>query len=88
VIGLPGETVQGRDGRVYIDGLVLVEPYLPSGTVTTSFGPVTVPRGDLWVMGDNRGDSIDSRSFGPLPAKTVIGRAIWRVWPVWRPAFL
>lgn len=88
VIGLPGETVQGENGHVYINGVLLIEPYLPKGTVTSNFGPVTVPKGDVWVMGDNRGDSTDSRVFGPIPEHTIIGRAIWKVWPPWRASFL
>jgi signal peptidase I len=88
VIGLPGETVQARNGRVYIDGQLLDEPYLPRGTFTSSFGPVVVPPGDLWVMGDNRTDSTDSRVFGAIPESTVVGRAIWRVWPVNHLSFL
>jgi signal peptidase I len=88
VIALPGETVQGRNGHVYIDGQVLVEPYLPPGTLTSTFGPVHVPRGDVWVMGDNRSDSEDSRVFGPVPESTIVGRAVWRVWPLDRLAFL
>jgi signal peptidase I len=88
VIGRPGETVQGRNGRVYVDGEPLIEPYLPAGTVTSDFGPVTVPSGDLWVMGDNRDHSSDSRVFGPIPRSTVVGRAIWRAWPVTRLSFL
>jgi signal peptidase I len=81
VIGLPGDSVEGRNGVVYINGQRLDEPYLPAGTETSSFGPVVVPAGDLWVMGDNRSDSSDSRVFGPIPRSTVVGRAIWRVWP-------
>lgn len=88
VIGLPGETVEGRNGAVYINGQRLEEPYLPSGTVTSTFGPVVVPAGDLWVMGDNRSDSSDSRVFGPIPRSTVVGRAIWRVWPLDHLSFL
>jgi signal peptidase I len=88
VIGLPGDTVSGRDGHVYINGELLYEPYLVSGTVTSTFAPVKVPKGSVWVMGDNRGDSYDSRYFGPIPEKTVIGRAIWKVWPPWRASFL
>lgn len=88
VIGLPGEAVEGRDGHVYIDGHQLIEPYLPRGTYTSTFGPIVVPRGDLWVMGDNRTDSSDSRVFGPIPISSVIGRAFVRFWPPWRLAFL
>ena len=88
VIGLPGERVEGKGGSVWIDGNRLIEPYLPDGVVTSTFGPVTVPAGQLWVMGDNRGDSADSRVFGTIRRSTVIGRATVRVWPPWRTAFL
>jgi len=88
VIGLPGETVQGKDGHVFVNGRELVEPYLPPGVVTTDFGPVVVPKGALWVMGDNRTNSSDSRVFGTIRRRTVVGRAILRVWPASRAAFL
>ena len=88
VIGLPGDRISARGGQVYIDGERLVEPYLPKGTTTSSFGPVTVPPGYVWVMGDNRGDSLDSRVFGPIPEKNIVGRAIWKVWPPWVASFL
>lgn len=88
VIGLPGDTVEGRDGRLYVDGKLLLEPYLAPGTLTSSFGPVRVPPGHVWLMGDNRGRSEDSRSFGPVPIKSIVGRAIWRVWPPQRAGFL
>jgi signal peptidase I len=88
VIGLPGDTVEGHDGHVWIDGDVLIEPYLPKGTVTSDFGPITVEAGKLWVMGDNRGNSADSRVFGQIEQDTIVGRAILRVWPPQRLAFL
>jgi signal peptidase I len=88
VIGLPGDRVQGMNGHVYINGELLVEPYLPRGTDTSTFGPVTVAPDHLWVMGDNRGDSTDSRVFGAIPESSVVGRAIWKVWPVWATSFL
>jgi signal peptidase I len=88
VVGLPGETISAHGGRVYVGSDLLVEPYLPAGTVTSSFGPVRVPAGDVWVMGDNRGDSEDSRVFGPIPERSIIGRAIWKVWPPWKACFL
>lgn len=88
VIALPGETVEGHGGRVYVDGHLLEEPYLPKGVVTSEFAPVTVPAGRLWVMGDNRAQSQDSRYFGPIPSTTLIGRAVMRVWPVHRVGFL
>jgi len=88
VIGLPGETVQGKDGHVFINGQELVEPYLPPGVTTSDFGPIVVPKGGLWMMGDNRNNSSDSRVFGPIRRDTVVGRAILRVWPPGRAAFL
>jgi signal peptidase I len=88
VVGLPGETVEGKAGRVYVDGRVLYEPYLPSGTVTSDFPPVVVPKGSLWVMGDNRSNSSDSRFFGPIRRSTVQGRTVLRVWPPGSASFL
>lgn len=88
VIGLPGDRISASGGHVYIDGQLLVEPYLPKGTTTTSFGPLIVPAGHVWVMGDNRGDSLDSRVFGPIPESHIVGRAIWKVWPAWMASFL
>jgi signal peptidase I len=90
VIGLPGETVEGRNGHVFINGVELVEPYLPAGVVTDPFGPTKVPDGDVWVMGDNRPNSHDSRfaDVGPIPESTVIGRAIMKVWPPGGQSFL
>jgi len=88
VIGLPGETVQGHDGHVYVDGRRLVEPYLPATVVTEDFGPVTVPAGHVWVMGDNRLNSEDSTRFGPVPEGDLIGRAIAKIWPPGGAEFL
>ena len=88
VIALPGETVQGRGGRVYVNGRLLVEPYLPRGTSTSEFGPERVPEGHLWVMGDNRGRSFDSRFVGPVARDKVVGRAVLKIWPPARASFL
>lgn len=82
VIGLPGETVEGREGTIYVDGRRLKEPYLPRGTVTGEFGPQHIPKGYVWVMGDNRGNSSDSRVFGAVSESTIVGRAFVRVWPI------
>jgi signal peptidase I len=84
VIGLPGETVEARDGKVYVDGKALNESYLPKGTVTTIAKPITVPKGDILVLGDNRGVSQDGRYFGPIPESLIVGRAILRIWPLSR----
>jgi signal peptidase I len=82
VIGLPGDTVEGRDGQVLVNGHVLVEPYLDDGVTTGDFAAVEIPQGCIWVMGDNRGDSRDSRSFGPIDEDQIVGRAFVRVWPL------
>jgi signal peptidase I len=82
VIGLPGETVESREGQIYINGQVLEEPYLGPDVTTGPLEKVTVPPEHLWVMGDNRPNSRDSRFFGAIPESLVIGRAFMRVWPV------
>ena len=88
VVALPGERVEAHDGKVLVDGLELVEPYLPAGTTTTDFAAVVVPPETVWVMGDNRSNSADSRVFGPVPRSTVVGRAFARVWPLNHTSFL
>jgi signal peptidase I len=88
VVGVPGDVVEGRGGLVIVNGRYLIEPYLPFGTVTSDFPPTLVPEGELFVMGDNRGSSRDSRVFGPIPVDTVVGRALVRIWPPGRTAFL
>ncbi|HUR19088.1 MAG TPA: signal peptidase I [Acidimicrobiales bacterium] len=82
VIGLPGETVEGKEGHIYIDGEALREPYLPPATTTSTFGPEKIPASHIWVMGDNRSNSSDSRVFGSISTSRVVGRAFVRVWPL------
>jgi len=89
VIGLPGDHVQLKDGRVYVNGTALDEPYIftddhSQATDPTGGGPSEwlVPAGELLVMGDHRNDSSDSRTFGPIDISQVIGRAWLRYWPV------
>jgi len=82
VIALPGETVEAQNGQILIDGEPLDEPYLDEGVTTGDFDPVTVPDGHYFMMGDNRGDSRDSRFFGPIAEDTIVGRAFFRVWPL------
>jgi signal peptidase I len=82
VVGLPGEAVQGKGGHVFVNGKQLPETYLPKGTYTSDFGPTEVPANSYWVMGDNRGDSEDSRVFHAIPGKTIVGRVFVRIWPL------
>ena len=82
VIGLPGETVELRDGRLYVDGVRIHEPYLKGAVDTRDYGPVRVPEGALFVLGDNRLNSNDSRfGLGFVPVDKVVGRAFAIVWP-------
>ena len=80
VIGIEGDKVELKQGRVYINDKPLDEPYIRPAP-TQSFGPVVVGKDQLFVMGDNRGNSSDSRVFGMLPMKNVVGRAWLRYWP-------
>jgi signal peptidase I len=88
VVGLPGEEVSAVGGVVHIDGRPLQEPYLPEGTVTSDFAAIQVAEGHVFVMGDNRTNSKDSRVFRGVPVDSVVGRAIVTVWPPGRVAFL
>ena len=85
VVAVGGQTVDLKDGSVYVDGKKLNEPYthgLPSEPINPSITyPFRVPNGDLWVMGDNRTNSGDSRYFGPVPVSDVVGHAFWTYWP-------
>jgi signal peptidase I len=83
VIGLPGETVQIRNGQVVIDGNPLPEPYL-KGTSGVSSPAVTLGANEYYVLGDNRPNSNDSHVWGPLGGSRFIGRAALRYWPVER----
>ena len=90
VIGLPGQTVSAHGGQVYITGKLLKEPWLPTHdprTYTTMTGSFHVPRGDYFVMGDNRVDSCDSRMWGPVKSSYVVGKVFLILWPPSRIRF-
>lgn len=81
VVGLPGETISSRNGQVMINSRLLTEDWasLPGGM---DIPPTVVPPGSVFVLGDNRGASNDSRSFGPVPIDGIIGRAWFIYWPL------
>lgn len=85
IVGLPGDRVELRDGVLTIDGRARREPYVDLSRIdSVYFGPVTVPAGTVFVMGDNRGDSRDSRDYGPVDQDHLIGRVVLRLWPLER----
>lgn len=82
VVGVAGDTVAIRDGRLVVDGERIHEAYAdPDRIDSVYFGPVDVPSGEVLVMGDNRGNSLDSRAFGPIPTSEIQGRVVAVVWP-------
>ena len=82
VIALPGETITIQNNQVLIDGAPLDEPHLPEGVQMPDEGPVTLGDDEVFVMGDNRQQSFDSRAFGPIPVADVIGKAFLIIWPL------
>lgn len=96
VIAIEGQTVDLVDGKVVVDGVALNEPYtngLPSEPLRSNPNagvsyPFTVSEGCLWVMGDNRTNSQDSRYFGEIPVSSVTGRVVFTYWPIESIGFL
>ncbi len=95
VIGLPGETISLSGGRVYINGHYLPEPWLPAAVQNETYPgpspasyalhrPFRIPEGDVYVMGDNRTFSCDSRYWGPIAESTIVGKVDLRIWPLSR----
>jgi signal peptidase I len=85
VVGLPGDNVETNDGVLYVNGVAQEEPYInetEDGDRGPAVPPTEVPKGMLWVMGDNRANSADSRFFGAIDEDTVVGEADFLVWPV------
>jgi signal peptidase I len=81
LIALGGQTVEIKEGRVFVDGRQLTEPYLKDQRPLPPFGPYRVPHDSLFVMGDNRFGSHDSRAFNAVKRSSVLGRAFLRMWP-------
>ena len=87
VIAVPGDTLEIRDNQVIVNGKVLNEPYTRidpdvNQVVNGELAPITIPVGKIFVMGDNRGKSMDSRSFGLVDITSVEGKAVFRVMPI------
>ena len=86
VIGIPGDHVQIKEDGVYVNGGKLNEDYLQDWVVTTDLGglytDVIVPAGTVYVLGDNRGESVDSRRFGCIPVEKIESKAVLRFWPL------
>jgi signal peptidase I len=82
VIGLPGETLIIENGKMVVDGVEIAEPYLAPDTIMNDEGPFVVGSNQVFLMGDNRQFSFDSRRFGPIEQDTLVGRAFVTIWPL------
>ena len=84
VVGLPGENLEIKDSVVYINKKAVPQPFLDPGLRFGSFGPVDIPDGNYFMMGDNRNNSEDSRVWGTLPRENIVGKAMFIYWPLSR----
>ena len=83
VIALPGDRLRIDHGTVYVNGIALDEPYVPTRFLDERSEPsMTIPKGRFWVMGDHRNISSDSRDFGPVPSTLIYGKAALVYWPM------
>ncbi len=82
VIGLPGETIEVRDNHVVVNGKPIEEPYIAEDAFMPDEPAVTVAEDEVFVMGDNRNASFDSRRFGPIPMDDLVGEAFVTIWPL------
>lgn len=82
LIGKPGERVEIKSSKVYVNGQEIPEKYLPPGLKYPDFGPVLMPENTYLMLGDNRNNSDDSRVWGPLPRENIIGKAMVVYWPL------
>lgn len=88
IVGLPGEQIMIKSGKIYINGIILNELYLPNNYTTSEKSflresvPYNIPVGYYMVFGDNRDHSSDSREWGPISKKAIVGKAFFRYWPL------
>jgi signal peptidase I len=83
IVGLPGEAVEIRAGRVYVNNKELADQFVPASYIDGStYGPVQIGQDEYFVMGDHRDSSNDSRVFGPVPRQYIYGKAVFAYWPV------
>lgn len=82
IIGLSGEKIEIKSGKLYIDGRFLKEGYLRKQDIRSSYGPIIIPRDEVFVLGDNRDNSRDSRTFGPIQKSDILGKAFIVYWPL------
>ena len=80
VVAVGGQSVESRDGEILVDGYPLPEPYTFAKNYD-SWGPIQIPHGFVYVLGDNRGASYDSRTFGPVAEENILGKVVFRYWP-------
>ena len=80
MIAISGDTISISDGDLILNGVVLVEPYIDN-LILGKFDEITVPENTVFVLGDNRNHSSDSRFWGPLPIEYVVGKAVFVYWP-------
>ena len=81
-VGLPGETIEGRDGRILNNGRVIEEPYLPAGLRSTTFAAQKIPANSYFMLGDNRQYSNDSTHWGPANRDLFVGPVFMTIWPL------
>lgn len=84
IVGIPGDTIEVKDGALYLNGNRKEEPYINTDYINYDMEEITVPEDCYFVMGDNRNNSMDSHDdyIGPIPKENVVGRAIMVIWPL------